>query len=251
MSDSMRPPHHTDDQWEDTVHHMAVDIVYPPTPDIAGKVRQRLDRRAIPMLRLAQAALVLLLTLTGLFAVPQVRAEFLRILQIGTIRIIFDKPTAPTLTPNSGLIESVLDLPDETTLAAAREVVTFEILLPAYPPDLGDPDRVFLVESNTTAVALVWINPTDLDSSILALFAFPPDSNVWKSGMTSGYEIHIDGRSALWTDDPHLTEYKFGEQTIRRIVTDPVLIWFAGEITYRLEGALTLEQAIQIMESLQ
>jgi hypothetical protein len=38
---------------------------------------------------------------------------------------------------------------------------------------------------------------------------------------------------------------------VRREIAANVLIWEAGAVTYRLEGELTLEQALEIAESLQ
>lgn len=253
----MLPPQDSDNQWEAAVQRMAVDMVYPPTPNIAGKVRQRLERRSTPapILRLAQASLIVVLILAALLTVPQVRAEVLRILQIGAIRIIFDQPNLPTPTaaPDGSPtpLQSVLDLPDETTLATAREELDFEILLPTYPPDLGEPDRVFLIKSGTIAVALIWTDTADPNTPILSLFAFPPESNVWKYDMDIADEIRINGEFALWTDDPHQIEYWSGNRLIQRIVDGSVLIWFAEGITYRLEGAANLDEAVRIVESLQ
>src|SRR5262249_46761510 len=102
---------------------------YPPTPDIATAVRGRLNRgaqpaRALPTRRLLWVALIVLLILGGLLAVPQVRAAILEWLQIGGVRIFVTEPTATstptgafTPAPTQTLIPSLSSLAGRTTLA--------------------------------------------------------------------------------------------------------------------------------------
>jgi hypothetical protein len=261
-------------EWEANVTRMAADLRYPPTPDIAGRLRDRRTRRTPVVLHLAQAAAVLVLVFAALMAVPQVRAQVSRILQIGVIRILLDDPTpvptatiaslptseaaptrivSPTPPPtDDGTLNSVLELPGETTLAEAQAQFRYPILLPAYPTGLGEPDRVFYIESSGTMVALVWLDPDDPDTPLLSLFAFGPGSDVWKNGLTNVTELTIEGKGAVWTEEPHISEFRVDASgPIRRRVNDPVLIWFNNPLTYRLEGQLTLEEATKIMQSLE
>jgi hypothetical protein len=272
MSDMpiLPPDPERDPAWEANITRMAADLRYPPTPDIAGRLRARRTRHTPVAMRLAQAAAVLVLVFAALMAVPQVRAQVSRILQIGVIRILLDDPTptipalvtgeaAPTRisspTPpatDGGTLNSVLELPGETTLAEAREQFRYPILLPAYPDDLGEPHRVFYIESSGTMVALVWLDPDDPDSPMLSLFAFGPNSDIWKNGLTNVTELMIEGNGAVWTVEPHISEFRTASYgLIRRHVNDPVLIWFSNPVTYRLEGDFTLEEATKIIQSLQ
>jgi hypothetical protein len=214
------------------------------------------------------------LIFAALMAVPQVRAQVSRLLQIGVIRIWLEDPT-PTLaatsavapqstdeavptrmgtpTPTSdGTLTSVLQLPGETTLDEAQEELNYPILMPTYPPDLGEPDRVFYLRSAGQMVALVWLDPDDPQQPMISLFAFGPSSDVWKNGLTNVTEVSVNGQSAIWTVDPHISEFSTNSrQRIRRQVNDPVLIWFSSPLTYRLEGDFTLEEATKIMQSLE
>lgn len=270
----------TDDaMWEAHIRQVAAAFPYPPTPRLGGHVPTRAAKTATLRLRLVQAAAVILLLFSVSMGVPQVRAEVQRILQIGVIRILFGeeapaitpspviKPTTttfaetapprstprPTRTPplEPTTLDSVLDLPGETTLAGAHERATFPIRLPTYPANLGEPDRVFYFETGGAAVALVWLDPQNPEQPILSLFEFSPGSDVWKTGMDHGEELMIDGIFALWTDDPHLSSFYIeGYGEVRRAVTQPILIWFEDPVTYRLEGELTQEEAIRIVQSI-
>jgi hypothetical protein len=145
----------------------------------------------------------------------------------------------------------VLDLPGETTLAGAQERTSFPIGLPTYPPDLGEPDRVFAFDTGDDTVALVWLDPQDPAELILSLFEFAPGSDVWKRGIDEREELVIDGAFALWTDDPHLSIFTIeGYGEVRREVTQAVLIWVGDPTTYRLEGDITQEEAIRIAQSI-
>ena len=139
------------------------DFNYPTTPDIAARVMQQLDQPVRARTRwrrgAAWAAGLLILVIAILLAVPPVRAQILEFLQFGAIRIFLSTPTPTptvlptqtaipgTLTPAPSLTSSptpsLLDLGGETTLAQAQQETNFPILLPAYPADLGPPDKVY------------------------------------------------------------------------------------------------------------
>src|SRR5262245_24724647 len=88
------------ERLEASLREQAAAFEYPPTPDVAGAVRQRLAaesrRPRWPTAQLAWAMLTILFVLSLLLAVPQVRAGLLEFLQIGVVRIF---PVAPTPTP--------------------------------------------------------------------------------------------------------------------------------------------------------
>src|SRR5574341_1071652 len=114
---------------------------YPPTPDIASSVRQRIRRsnaraeRLYPSRlrrRLATIAILVALAIVALLSVPEVRARLLDVIQIGVIRILLASPTPTTpptgtrtLTPRPSptLLTSILDIAGETTLAEAQQTV--------------------------------------------------------------------------------------------------------------------------------
>ena len=61
----------------------------------------------------------------------------------------------------------------------------------------------------------------------------------------------VNGSPAVWTTGPYLLELKTGDLEMRRILYGHTLIWSEGEITYRLETHLTLEEALQTAHSLE
>jgi hypothetical protein len=66
-------------------------------------------------------------------------------------------------------------------------------------------------------------------------------------------ETTVNGRPALWTEGPYLLQFRRDGHTVtevQRLVEGHVLIWAEGEITYRLESDLPLEEAVRIAESL-
>ncbi len=249
---------------------------YPPTPDVARAVSARLERQAgqrIPShRRLAWAAAVALLVAAGLLAVPEVRAALLRALRLGAVEILLEGPT-PTATnppllptasraiiatatsvPTPPPLASALQLAGETTLEEIRPRVDFPIRLPDYPPDLGPPDRVFVQDLGGPVVVLVWLEPAQPDRVRLSLHELGPGTFAQKVQPIVVEETTVNGRPALWAEGPYLLQFRRDGRTVtdvQRLVEGHVLIWAEGEITYRLESDLPLEEAVRIAESLQ
>src|SRR5437899_3158380 len=116
---------------ETRVQEMARGFECPTTPDVAGSVRRRIEpnpARDAARRRLLWAAIILLVSMCGLLAVPQVRAAILDILRLGNVVIFQTPPTAtstptpnpsavgPSATPHptATLLPSLLDLAGET-----------------------------------------------------------------------------------------------------------------------------------------
>jgi hypothetical protein len=251
---------------ERSLYEAGAAFPYPPTPDISGKVARRL---AAPQprshRRLAWAAAILILLIGSLFAVPAVRAQILDFLQVGVVRI-FLRPTSspspapptpsqpgptPSPVPTPTTLPSLLDLAGKTSLAEARKQATFPLRLPAYPPGLGPPDYVFLQNMGGSMVVLVWTRADDPGQVWMSLSEFGPDAMVAKKMVPPAIQsTTVNGQPAYWTSGPYMLELQNGDYEMRRLVTGHVLIWEQGEITYRLESGLSLEEAVRIAESL-
>lgn len=63
-------------------------------------------------------------------------------------------------------------------------------------------------------------------------------------------ETNVGGSPAAWTEGPYLLVLRGGTVDDARLVTGRVLVWAEGEVTYRLESDLDLEEAVRIAESL-
>jgi|CXWL01.1.fsa_nt_gi hypothetical protein len=254
------------DQLEARLRTAAANFTYPPTPNVAASARRRLTPVQPPLLvrrRLAWATLVVAAILLGLLSVPQVRAGILEFLQIGAIRIFLMPPTAtpvpptptgalsPTVTPPPTSIPSLLNLAGETTLEDARARADFTIRLPTYPADLGPPDRVYLQDLDGDFVVLVWLDPVQPDKVRLSL-------HLIEAGSFAGtkfepkviQETTVGGRRAVWAEGPYILRLTNGDMDFRRLIEGHVLIWVEGDITYRLETDLPLDEAVKIAESL-
>jgi hypothetical protein len=203
------------------------------------------------------AAMVLLALL---FLTPQVRAGVGTVLRIGAVRI--GLAPAPSATPAASPpyagpvptpLPSLLDLAGATTLDQARAQAGFPIRLPAYPPDLGVPQYVFLQDLNGPMVALVWVDPTHPGGVRLALFELSSDLYIYKSGATIVTETTVNGQRALWTQGPYIVQViENGQVTYatRVLANGHALIWAEGSITYRLETSASLDEAVKIAQSL-
>ena len=240
--------------------------------------------------RVAWALVVVIALLAGLLAVPPVRAQVLEFLQIGVIRIFLTQPTttatfSPALTPESVVIispgtpdvsqmpiititaiapsltphpsptplASLLNLTGETTLSKAQAQADFSIRLPAYPPDLGIPDHVFLQDMRGQVLVLVWLDPADDTKVRISLHQYIGRENItgYKYMPLVVQEISVNGQPAVWAEGPYLLELTNGDYQLVRLIEGHVLIWAEGDVTYRLETDLPLVEALHIAESLQ
>jgi hypothetical protein len=96
----------------------------------------------------------------------------------------------------------------------------------------------------------VWIDPRQEGSVRLSLHALASDAVVYKFSPVAIERTQVNGREALWTDGPYLVRVGRGDTAPRRLVTGHVLIWNDGNVTYRLESELSLEEAVRVAESL-
>jgi hypothetical protein len=256
---------------------------YPPTPDISGGVTRRLAqqgalrRRPVPSRRLAWALLVVAILFGALLAVPPVRAQILEFIQVGIVRIFVgertptpapdkSEPTQPAgggespdeatplpggqeiMTPTPG---ALLDLDGQVTLDQARAEVDFPILAPTYPEGVGLPDGVFLQDMGGQTLIMVWMDPERPDQVLFSLHELGPGSYSAEKVQPAILEqTVVNGETAYWTTGPYLFRLKNGDHVIRRLIRGHVLIWADGEITYRLETSLALEEAVRMAESL-
>lgn len=269
-------------RWEQVVEETAATFTYPPTPDVAGAVRRRLRQqtttRPARLLtsrpRLVWALVLFLLLAGGLMAVPQVRAAVLQVLRVGAVTIFVTEPmptaepataqpsmaaTSPAETPTTvtvlsptpaSLTDSLRNLAGTTTLAQAQARADFPLRLPAYPPGLGPPDRVYYQELLNSVVVLLWLEPERPQEVRLALYLIEGEDFGIKKEVTMVQETIVNSNPAIWVVGQHLLQLRDGRVEPWYFVEGNVLIWFDGEITYRLESGLSLAETVRIAESL-
>ena len=201
--------------------------------------------------------------------IPPARAAIIEFIQIGIVRIFRGTPT-PLPVPNEGppstmipltatpgptlpsLIPILENLAGEMTLEEAEQTVDFPILLPSYPPDLGRPDRIFVQDADGDMVILVWLDPQQPDRVLMSLHFIPRGSwAIDKVEPTLIKETEVNGQRAIWAVGPYPLRLYNGDIEFTRLINGHVLVWQEGDITYRLETDLPLEEAIKIAGSLQ
>jgi hypothetical protein len=236
--------------WETVVQQAARAFPYPPTPDLAARLADRVPLRQRPVrLRRAWIALIALLLAAALWAVPEVRASVRHLLRLGAVQINLDDDTPPVTLPPL-VVPGAPGLQGETTLDAARAAVDFPIRLPSYPSDLGAPDHVYLQDFGGPLIVLVWVDPDDPSRARLSLHILGPGVFAGKGAPTSVESTSVDGRPALWTTGPYMLAVVGQRSAMVSLVEGHVLIWEADRLTYRLETNLSLEEARHIAEAL-
>jgi hypothetical protein len=102
-------------------------------------------------------------------------------------------------------------------------------------------------------VVLVWLNPAQPEQVRLSLQQLGPGTFAEKGNPGVVQETKVNGQQALWAEGPYVLQFRRGNQVdydFRRLVEGRVLIWAEGDITYRLESDLSLEEAVRVAESL-
>jgi hypothetical protein len=219
--------------------------------------------------RLAWSLTILLILFTSLMLIPPVRAAVIEFIQIGVVRIFQGEPTPATppeqqfpstmipvtATPAATaqpLIPLLEKLAGETTLEEAQQQVNYPVVLPSYPSDLGPPDRVFVQDADGDMTVLVWIDPQQPDEILMSLHIVPPGSwAIEKVNPALVQETTVNGQRAIWAVGPYPLRFANGNLDFVRMMDGRVLIWTEGDITYRLETDLTVEEAVKVAESLE
>lgn len=249
---------------------------YPPTPDIASAVRNRLvsdsvynsrnSRQHRPRRAWAAMALMVVLVLGALLAVPQVR-DFVG----GVYSIIFKNepgpvpvPHVPTATPMPTWESKLVG---ETDFGNAQLQMPCPILIPGFPLDLGMPDHVYFQPINgVDSVILVWLDRAHPDTPRMALYIFTESSNAFGiSGSIPGStKTSVQGMDAYWASGSQSAEVydsTGNKKTVKiQLVDGNVLVWMQGttdnnpackHLTYRLETGLSMNETLSIANSMQ
>lgn len=221
----------------------------PESPDVASRVLATIGEAARPPLRrrrlVLAVAMLALAALLATLAIPDARSALFRFLQIGGARIelVDDLPEV------TGPAELMLG--KRVSLAEARTEAGLDLL------ELDEePDAVFLGERGT-----VWFLYGTPDA-VRLLVSQTPD--VWidepfvlKKLAAAGTRVEgasVRGSPAYFlSGEPHVVMLldEFGEMIPEslRLARD-VLVWEERGRTVRLEGDLTLDEALELADSM-
>jgi hypothetical protein len=241
------------DPFENRLKELTGEFSYPATPPIARKVMARIRKPVPSSRRLAWALTILLLAFASLMTVPTVRAAVIEFIQIGVVRIFpSNEPvneTIITTTPQTkntvpaptSLIPFLESIAGETSLEVARQIARYPISLPA---DLGEPDLVFVQEAAEAMVILVWTDEENPQQVEMSLHLIPQYSWVIKKANFETVELTtVHGEQAAWTTGPYPLIMNNRDIQYTRLIEGHVLIWTEGDLTYRLETDLSMEEA--------
>lgn len=250
---------------------------FPATPPITVSVRARLKERrprsraGWPVLVLRAAAVALAAFVVLLLISPDVREAVARFFGLNTVRVEFvatppaptPAPTPsvqPTSQPSSGPTIRPTRTPTPTpaltgltTLADARSKAEFDVRLPTYPTNLGEPKPVYFQDFGRDfngAQQVILVYP---DFVLYEAEGIIYQKSIYDA--TRVEETRVGDNQALWlTGAAHLVQVQdaSGRTYIdfTRIVKGSVLAWEANRVTYRIETELPLDEAIRIAESI-
>ena len=231
---------------------------YPRTPDIATRVRARLDSEPYkasiiervwaamkrPVLRVAAVSLlVAVVAVASALAIPQSREALADLFGLSSVKIEVgpvDGPPPPILSPNS--------FASPATLTSAQEAVAFEIRLPVKNGVRILPDAVYL---QGIGIVILSYESEDFDlyqASVGFYGKGLPDADLAR-------ESAVHGQAAIWIDSGgHIARSLDANGRLlietERTVERGTLLWEEGGISYRLETGLSEDEAILLAESL-
>ncbi len=229
---------------ENRLKTAALNLPYPPTPQlrpIPGPISVRRTR-----LRMSLAGITVLLLIV-LAAVPPVRAAVWSFIQVGAIRIFGSEVNLPRAEPTPASIPALDEIFGRTTLEDAAKLVNFDV---SYPAAFGEPDAVFYQRNAGLLVFLVWLDEDSVQANLTIL---GPGAFAWKSPPGTVTEVRVGNARAVWLEEPHqffLRAAGGGDMEVLLFEAGNVLIWTEGELTYRLEGKFSLDEAIRLAESI-
>jgi hypothetical protein len=184
------------------------------------------------------------------------------------IRIFFGGPTpsptspaSPTPTPlGSRPLGFAMGLGTAVSLEEAARIAGIDLILPADPA-IGPPDESYILVNRA---ALLWSERPGLSADpetgvalLISEFRGSVDEGYYNKTLDNAARVTpvtVGGHPGYWiSGPPHFFFYvdPSGKPVddSHRIVGD-TLIWSDGDVTYRLESELGMEDAIRLAESL-
>jgi hypothetical protein len=228
-------------------------IEFPPAPDLASRVRERIAagrpprRSFLPARRTLVIALALLAVAVGaLMAVPGTRAAILEFFGVRGVAIEHVE-TLPTVPKNVDL-----NLGEPVSLERARELAAFDVVVPEA---LGDPDEVYFSDFPAGGMVSFVYGSSEEPRALLTQFeASVRDTFLKKLEATTEVEhVGVDGQLGVFLSGaPHVFGFidangQYQEETMRLVGN--VLLWERPPLTLRLETNASLNEALRIARS--
>jgi hypothetical protein len=258
----------TDLELERALRAFAPRYPYPPTPNLAVRVRTRIVASPVrrrpgrapwgdPRRLALVAALLLVLLGTAALVIPGSRDAIAHFFHVQGVIVNRVPSPAPSLTPPTSL-----NLGRLTTITDAQAAVRFTIAVPAR---LGPPDAVYVASGPPGGeVALAYtprpgiplVRQTGLGVLITEFRGDLIPGYITKEVGPGGTveEVSVNGDPGWWiAGEPHTILVRVGPdssqlETLRLAAN--TLVWAHGGVTYRIESDLSKGDAIRIAGSL-
>jgi hypothetical protein len=191
-------------------------------------------------------------------AIAPARNAILDFFDIGGVRVVTTPRPVPATpsTTQSTTTGTTNPLGERIDLARARARAPFALRLPGVPGT--GPDQVFVqTPPQDGAYALIWLHARDVARGRLILTEFRGQllaEKLLDPSVTTVQKTHVDGVTGFWLrGGPHTFGYldssgAFQTGTTRTV--GDVLLWERSGVTYRIEGATSLTQALRVAGSL-
>ncbi len=211
----------------------------PPTPALAPRVRERIERRSGRRRAFAVAFALVVLALGIAFAVPEARSAILRFFHIGAATV----ERVETLPP-AQVRPLVTGLGPARPRAAAERIAGISMVLPKF--EHGAPTRYYArpgaIATSFRAPRLVLL--VELSGGQLGF------TKKYASRQTTMAPVEVSGvYFGLWlSGGPHVVLWSTpsGEEHATTRLAGNVLLWEADGRTYRIEGDLSREEALRL-----
>jgi len=232
------------DRLEQALFNLGQRIEYPKTPDLGASYPTRSERRISRRWRIAAAVAAAALVLLAFPGPRQAVANLFRIGSV-TLTVVADlRPAAVEREPSGMMV----------TLKKAQEGVGFPILALDQ-----DPDAVYLDPSVPGGMVTLGYGADDDGYALLItqLLATTDEQAVTKllTPNTNVESVTVEGEPGFWIEgDPHVVilfnqDGDLVEDSARLAAN--TLLYIVGNRTVRIEGGLSLGQALEVAAALE
>jgi hypothetical protein len=218
------------------------ELEIPPTPDLTGAVRARITRRRAARRWLVVGLAVVVVGIGIAMAVPDARSSILRFFGIGSVKIerVESLPASQEAPLTAGLGKA-------HTRADAEAIAGFRMVLPAFKG--APPSRYYAIRGALIAT-VIRNGPTPLlltelkgEQTFLSKKFVDRNTRVEPAQVGAHEGLFLSGGR-------HVLQYLVSNGSqVHQLTTrfaGNVLLWFDGVRTYRLEGRVSLAEAIRL-----
>jgi hypothetical protein len=241
----------TDEELGAAVRALEPSLVSLAVPDVVAGTLDTIRSGRRPRRRFSRRARIVILIAAALLTLAAAAAASKLVVDLGGIRI--ERTSGAPALPTSPVVPATFGR--SISLDAAGAAAGFT---PAVPPDLGPPDRVWLLSEVTSfepfergvVVTMAWLPGPGLPrvpgtTFGATLMQFRGEANVATKLVDRPFQL-VSGFEAYWITAPHRLDLltPTGVRSFR--VEGNILLWQEGDTAFRLETDLSKHQALRL-----